>query len=128
MKEAVFQITRSAYGKIKKYAEKTYPDEGCGVLLASSTGRIEDVYFANNTVSSGRALNHYRIDPLELYEIENRAADKGYEIMGFFHSHPDCAPVPSKEDADNMIPRMLYIIMSVENGKPVKTKGYIKED
>ena len=75
MKEAVFQITRSAYGKIKKYAEKTYPDEGCGVLLASSTGRIEDVYFANNTVSSGQALNHYRIDPLELYEIEKRAAD-----------------------------------------------------
>ena len=127
MREASFEIRESACEKIKTYALHAYPEEGCGVLLSSANGVIEDVYLMENAVPSETAARHYRIDPLQFYEIEKKAAGNGYEIAGFFHSHPDCIATPSKEDEAQMIPEMLYIIIAVENGRCTEMNGFIKE-
>ena len=39
--------------------------------------------------------------------------ERGYEITGFFHSHPDAPAVMSEENEENAIPSMLYLLASV---------------
>ena len=126
MREVAFEITPEAYEKLKVSAEQAYPAEGCGVLAAGAQGVIEEVFVLEN-IAEEIPSRRYGIDPLQLYELEKREFQNGYGIAGFFHSHPDCVAYPSGEDADHMIPKMLYVIASVENGQCREIKGYMKE-
>ena len=53
---------------------------------------------------------------MEIYRLERKYEEQGYEIVGFYHSHPDCPAVPSEEDEREMIPDMVYLIVSVNKG------------
>ena len=122
-----FKITPMALEKMKAHLTKAYPKEGCGLLAGTGTGLVEEVFRAVNSTKKDRAAGHYEIDPLILYELEKKAEEKGYSVLGFYHSHPDCEARVSPEDEAQMIPRMLYVIASVNNGKCGEIKGYIKD-
>ena len=62
-----------------------------------------------------------------LYELEKKSEEKGYRILGFYHSHPDCPAKMSSEDSEYMIPNMLYVIASINNGKCGEIRGYVKD-
>ena len=102
---------------MKEHLAGSYPKEGCGILAGDDTGSIEEVFSAVNRSAKERSAGHYEIDPLMLYELEMKAEEKGYRILGFYHSHPDCPAKMSSEDREYMIPHMLYVIASVHNGK-----------
>ena len=120
--------------QLAKLAGETYPFEGCGVLLGSADGyRIREVKSLNNDAGKDSAKTFFAIDPLSLYEIETEEND--YEIIGFYHTHPEHRAVPSKEDEKYMIPGMLYMIVSVSAGycsdvrlyHKLKADGGVKE-
>jgi proteasome lid subunit RPN8/RPN11 len=56
------------------------------------------------------------IRPEELIQGERYAEKKGLEIVGFYHSHPDCPAVPSQYDLDHAWPMYSYIVISVDAG------------
>ena len=66
---------------------------------------------------------YFQVDPLELYRSEKLAEEKGYDVAGFYHSHPDCAAIPSTEDLEHMIPGMIYVIVSITRND----SGFIEE-
>jgi proteasome lid subunit RPN8/RPN11 len=116
-----------AFGKMTELTEDAYPHEGCGVLLSDQeNGEVKDVYTADNIEKKDKRQFHFITDPLEIYELECRAEKDGYKVVGFFHSHPDCEAVLSVEDEKYMIPKMLYLIVSVRDGIYRDVKGYIK--
>ena len=121
-----FKITPQALEKMKGHLTGAYPNEGCGILAGDEKGSIEEVFCTVNRETKERSGGHYEIDPLMLYELEKKAEEKGYSILGFYHSHPDCEPRMSSEDNEHMIPQMLYVIASVNNGKCGEIRGYIK--
>ena len=47
---------------------------------------------------------------------EKFAAEKGLEVVGFYHSHPDHPAVPSQYDLDHAWPLYSYIVVSVRTG------------
>jgi proteasome lid subunit RPN8/RPN11 len=49
---------------------------------------------------------------------EKYARDKGLEVVGFYHSHPDDVAVPSQYDLEHAWPTYSYIVMAVEKGGP----------
>ena len=57
-----------------------------------------------------------------------KADPRGLEIVGIYHSHPDCPAILSKEDEKYMVPGLEYVIMSVQNGEVVDVKSYRKSD
>lgn len=122
-----FKITPLALEKMKTHLAGSYPREGCGILAGDDTGSIEEVFCVTNGSSKERASGHYEIDPLVMYELEKKAEEKGYEILGFYHSHPDRPPMMSREDSEHMIPHMLYVIASVARGRCCEIRGYIKD-
>jgi proteasome lid subunit RPN8/RPN11 len=51
-------------------------------------------------------------------DAEKAAREKGIDVVGWYHSHPDHPAAPSQYDQDHAWPWYSYIIVSVANGKP----------
>ena len=101
-------------------AKAAYPGECCGILLgktaeSSDSGEIEvlETREAPNLIQGTQKSTHFKIDPLFLYQVESEIEGVGLEVVGFYHSHPDCAAVPSDEDYEKMLPGLVYVILSV---------------
>ena len=53
-----------------------------------------------------------------MYELRNRAAEAaGMDLIGIFHSHPDCDAYFSKTDLENSCPWYSFVVLSIKNGK-----------
>ncbi len=122
-------ISKKAYAAVMLQLKNAYPYEACGVLLSNkNNGVIESVGSLDNTAAAEKRASHYMIDPLMLYKLETEAEKNDMEVAGFYHSHPDKAAIPSKEDMQYMIPGMLYMIVSTLRYGVGEIKGYIKND
>ena len=96
-------------------AEQAYPHECCGILLGKmgDTITISDIREATNQISGEKNKRHFEIDPLFLYQVEREIEGSDLEIVGFYHSHPDCKAIPSEQDLERMILGLVYAILSV---------------
>ena len=124
----MLKISDSAYASLRQHGEETYPYECCGVLL----GRFED----DGTKTVARVIrcgntrddsphNRYNIDPKELIRIQRQGRERGEDIIGFYHSHPDHPARSSQTDlAEAHWFSCSYVITSVEKGKAVLTNSF----
>lgn len=108
--ETTIKIEKEVRQGLSDLAEKTYPRECCAVLFTRNGEEIDGYC---NLPNKSRKKDCYEIDPMALYECEISYRKKGYEIAGFFHSHPDAPAVMSGEDVTNAIPSMLYLLATV---------------
>ena len=124
----MLKLSRQNYESIRRHGEETYPNECCGVLL----GRVEDdgtrvvtsAARAGNTRTDS-AHNRYNIDPKELVRIQREGRERGEDIVGFYHSHPDHPAQWSKTDFEEAHwIGCSYVITSVEKGKAAITNSF----
>ena len=88
----MLKLSHSAYISLRQHGEETYPHECCGVLL----GRFDDDSAKTvraSPAAATRARTHpttaTSIDPSELIRIQREGRERGEDIVGFYHSHPD---------------------------------------
>jgi proteasome lid subunit RPN8/RPN11 len=121
-------IPQSAFALLRQHGEETYPHECCGVLL----GRFNDdgskavarIARCGNTRADS-PHNRYSIDPKELIRIQREGRERGEDIVGFYHSHPDHPAQWSTTDlAEAHWFGCSYVITSVEKGKAVLTNAF----
>ena len=55
---------------------------------------------------------------------ERYAETKKLDVVGFYHSHPDDAAVPSRYDLDHAWPFYSYLIVSVEAGRIADARSW----
>lgn len=61
--------------------------------------------------------NRFDFDPKEHLAVQRRARERGLEVVGFYHSHPDHPARPSQYDLDHAAwPGYSYVIVSVGKG------------
>ncbi|MGH9446661.1 MAG: M67 family metallopeptidase, partial [Terriglobia bacterium] len=58
------------------------------------------------------------MDPQEVRRVEVEGRERGLEVIGYYHSHPDHPARPSEYDREHAWPWLSYVIMKVEAGKP----------
>jgi proteasome lid subunit RPN8/RPN11 len=114
------KIPRQLLDQIHRHAEAGYPNEVCGVMLGSA-GTTTEVVPATNTRTDS-AHDRYLIDPLAYMKIERDADKRGLQVLGIYHSHPDCPARPSQFDLDNAWPNFSYLIISLAGGKVVESR------
>ena len=123
------KFSKIVSSQMESAAKKAYPCECCGILVGkkSEKGEIEvtDIRKASNQIQGQKSV-HFQIDPLFIYRLEQELESRGLEIVGVYHSHPDCPAILSKEDEKYMLPGLEYVIMSVQNGEVVDVKSYRK--
>lgn len=125
---SMLKITQEKYAAIRQHGEETYPHECCGVLL----GRFEEdgSRIVSSTARCGNtrtdsAHNRYNIDPKELVRIQREGRERGEDIVGFYHSHPDHPAQWSKTDHEEAHwIGCSYMITSVEKGKAAITNSF----
>jgi proteasome lid subunit RPN8/RPN11 len=124
----MLRLARQDYDALRRHSEETYPHECCGVLL----GRFE--YDGSRVVTSTARCgntridsphNRYNIDPRELVRIQREGRERGEDIVGFYHSHPDHPAQWSSTDlAEAHWIGCSYVITSVEQGKAAITNSF----
>ena len=125
----MIRIAQADYTAIRAHGEETYPHECCGVLLgksgAGAGNRVYLIVRAGNTRTDS-AHNRYNIAPQELVRIQRQGRGLGFDIVGFYHSHPDHPAQWSATDfAEAHWMGCSYIITSVDHGKAVITNSFL---
>ena len=127
------ELSKIITGQMTLSAQNAYPGECCGILLGKSaekseSGKIEilEAREAPNQVQGAQKAAHFSIDPLFVYQVEQEIEGVGLEVVGFYHSHPDCAAVPSDEDYEKMVPGLVYVILSVTKYGVKDVRSYKK--
>ena len=124
----MLKIPSELYTDLRRHGEETYPHECCGVLL----GRFEDdgsrtvtrIERAGNTRLDS-PHNRYNIDPKELIRIQREGRQRGEDIVGFYHSHPDHPAQWSSTDlAEAHWIGCSYVITAVEKGNAALTNSF----
>ena len=124
----MIKVSQSAYAALRQHGEETYPHECCGVFLGQmdqdGVRTVTTIARAGNTRTDS-AHNRYNIDPKELIRIQREGRERGEDIIGFYHSHPDHPAQWSQTDlAEAHWFSCSYVITSVEKGKAMLTNSF----
>ena len=112
---------------IEAHGAEGYPDEICGVMLGPQSERVvTEVRRARNIIVE-RSRDRYEIDPLDHIRIQREADAAGLDIVGYYHSHPDHPARASVFDTERAWAGYVYVIVSIENGKPVDANAFVAE-
>lgn len=114
-------ITRDVLERLKAHARDTRPRECCGLLLGRP-GHVVTVRPAANLAGSP---DRFELDPQAHVAAirETRGSDMG--VVGFYHSHPHSAPIPSERDlAESTYPDALHVIIGSPTALEVDVRGY----
>ena len=121
------KIRRSAFEAIQAHGAEGYPDEICGIMLGPQGDRtVTEVRRARNIIVE-RSRDRYEIDPLDHIRIQREADAAGLDIIGYYHSHPDHPARASMFDTERAWAGYVYVIVSIENGKPVDANAFVAE-
>ncbi|HEY1679307.1 MAG TPA: M67 family metallopeptidase [Candidatus Sulfotelmatobacter sp.] len=124
----MLKLERKNYDAMRAHGEETYPHECCGVLLGSFSddgGRVVTSAVRAGNTRTDSAHNRYNIDPKELVRIQREGRERGEDIVGFYHSHPDHPAQWSSTDfAEAHWIGCSYVITSVEKGKAAVTNSF----
>jgi len=116
--------------EMRTHGERDYPFECCGLMLGrfdNSRKQVVETYPISNAREEAAKRNRFLIRPEELMRGEKYAREKGLDVVGFYHSHPDDRAVPSQYDLEHAWPTYSYIVIAVEKGQAVDLRSWEME-
>jgi len=115
----MIDISSTPWQTMVAHAEATYPNECCGVMLGSIDGDSKSVTIATplENVSAGSQTARYQLRPEDLLHADREARRLKLDLIGIYHSHPDCDAYFSETDLKNSCPWYSFVVLSVQNGK-----------
>lgn len=101
------------------HAEATFPNECCGAMLGAIQNGSKTVSKAVplENAFGGEQVSRYELRPEDLLAAEKAARNEGLDLVGIFHSHPDCDAYFSETDLKNSCPWYSFVVLSVKNGR-----------
>ena len=120
-------LATGAARAIRRHGQETYPHECCGALVGAG-GQVAAAVPLPNTTEEG-PRRRFLVRPSDYRLAEQRAAELGGGLLGFYHSHPDHPARPSQFDLDHAWPTFAYVIVSVQDGRGRDmTVWFLKDD
>jgi len=126
----MLKIPNVVFQQIRQHGEETYPHECCGVLLGQvnldRNERSVSLAIRCGNTRTDSAHDRYHIDPKELIAAQKKARERGEDIVGFYHSHPDHPAQWSQTDfAEAHWIGCSYVITSIAKGKAETTNSFL---
>lgn len=109
--------------QMNAHVEKAYPEEGAGFLIGAN-GEVKEILALSNSREDGARHNRFLFTPEDYLQAEMQAERRGLDLIGVFHSHPDCPNIPSEYDREWAQPFFSYIITRVDQGKAVNSRSW----
>jgi len=101
------------------HARSTYPDECCGAMLGTIENGRKTVLAALplRNAYEGERRARYELRPEDLLQADRDARARGMDLIGIYHSHPDCGAYFSETDLKNSCPWYSFVVLSIQQGK-----------
>jgi proteasome lid subunit RPN8/RPN11 len=119
-------LPAAVVGAIHRHGRETYPNECCGALIGRDRVVLDTAALPNTTEEGAR--RRFLVRPADYRAAEARARERGQELLGFYHSHPDHPARPSQYDLDHAWPFFSYVIVSVVAGEPADLRSWRLRD
>jgi len=115
----MISVEKPAWDLMVAHAEKIFPNECCGAMLGKIDGDSKTVTKAVAIENSytGAQGARYELRPEDLLKADREARAAGLDLIGIFHSHPDCDAYFSKTDLENSCPWYSFVVLSIKGGK-----------
>ena len=114
----MIKVDPGAWHVMVAHAEAKYPNECCGAMLGviRDDKQVTEAVPLENAYSGAQGAR-YELRPEDLLAADRSARAAGLDLIGIFHSHPDCDAYFSKTDLENSCPWYSFVVLSVKGGK-----------
>jgi len=112
---------------LRREAEGGFPLEICGLLIGSMNEagwQVDNVRQVAN-LNTDRAADRFQLDPAAYQAIDRELRASDNEIIGVYHSHPDCPAKPSPTDLGSAWEGFVYPIISVCDGRAADVRCWV---
>jgi proteasome lid subunit RPN8/RPN11 len=115
----MIRIERGPWAAMVAHARETYPNECCGAMLGTigdETKVVREVMPLENAYAGAQAAR-YELRPEDLLAADKAARARNLELIGIYHSHPDCDAYFSSTDLKNSCPWYSFVVLSIRKGE-----------
>jgi proteasome lid subunit RPN8/RPN11 len=125
----MIRIDKEAWDVMVAHAESTFPNECCGAMLGEIDGDTKTVRsaFAIENAFQGPQAERYELRPEDLLSADREARRQGMDLIGIFHSHPDCDAYFSETDLKNSCPWYSFVVLSIREGRFHHAKSFLPD-
>jgi len=125
----MIEIQTKPWQAMVLHAERTYPNECCGAMLGHIQGPKKTVVEAVplENAFAGAQGERYELRPEDLLAADKTARERGLDLIGIFHSHPDCDAYFSRTDLKNSCPWYSFLVLSITGGKFVHANSFLPD-
>lgn len=118
----MIEIESAAWQTMVAHARAAYPKECCGIM----TGHENKVTVAIpcKNVYQGDQKDRFEIDTADIHRVQRESREKGVDLIGFFHSHPDEGAYFSSTDLKNASPWHAHVVLSIRQGEFREAKAF----
>jgi proteasome lid subunit RPN8/RPN11 len=115
----MIRIESEPWSAMVAHARRTYPNECCGAMLGMIDDENKQVRVAIELENAfeGAQAARYELRPEDLLAADRAARDRGMELIGIYHSHPDCDAYFSTTDLKNSCPWYSFVVLSIKEGE-----------
>ena len=115
----MIRIEPEPWATMVSHARQTYPNECCGAMLGSIQDGEKTVRAALplENAFTGPQATRYELRPEDLLAADRAARTRHMDLIGIYHSHPDCDAYFSSTDLRNSCPWYSFVVLSVQQGE-----------
>ncbi len=114
----MIRIESAPWEQMVAHARATYPNECVGAMLGSTgeSGKVVKAAMALENSFAGAQAARYELRPQDLLRADKEARGRNLELIGIYHSHPDCDAYFSETDLKNSCPWYSFVVLSIREG------------
>jgi proteasome lid subunit RPN8/RPN11 len=114
----MIRIEPEPWAAMVSHAQETYPNECCGAMLGTIGDEAKTVRVAMRLENSfaGAQAARYELRPEDLLAADKAARERNMDLIGIYHSHPDCGAYFSETDLKNSCPWYSFVVLSIQKG------------
>ena len=115
----MIRIESEPWAAMVAHARASYPNECCGAMLGSTDGETKLVResIAIRNAFEGAQAARYELRPEDLLAADKAARERHMDLIGIYHSHPDCDAYFSTTDLQNSCPWYSFVVLSIQKGE-----------
>ena len=116
------RLTRLQLEQILAQARAEAPYECCGLLLGRGDA-VEEVFPGRNVDETPRT--RYVMDPRDQLRAFRLMDERGWDLVGIYHSHPQTEAYPSETDKSRALyPDARYMIVSLREPADPRVRAF----
>ena len=121
------KIHHEALEAIRAHGAEGFPYEICGLLIGKpAENLVTEVRRVRNLEQQNPEVR-YLIDDKEDMRIRKELYTTDLDVLGYYHSHPNHPARPSVFDTERSWESYLYVIVSVQDGRPADVNAFVAE-